>query len=134
MTVVEVIELLEKNWEYLPTVLGTHWEDFYKEFQTIVNALLPEATRKDLEMAADDIFVLMKQYNYTSGLLKGWRSVFTERLLENSLSNKEQIRQICNRLQKLARSSPNTYNSKTSSTNQLNPLNNAPFGNKEKKK
>jgi len=134
MTASELIELLEKNWVHLPSGLGSQWEDFYKKFQTIVDLLPPEANRKDLEKVADDLFDLMNQYQYTSGLLQGWQSVFTERLLKNPLSNEEKVQQICNRLRKLTQSSPKITDSKKSSSNQNNTLNNAHFGSKEKKK
>ena len=134
MTASELIELLEKNWEHLSSGLGSQWKDFYKKFQTIVDSLPQGATREDLEKVTDDLFDLMNQYQYTSGLLQGWQSVFTERLLENPLSNEEKVQQICNRLRKLTQNSKKITDSKKSSKNQNNTLNNAHFDNKEKKK
>ncbi|RMI04774.1 MAG: hypothetical protein D6681_09115 [Calditrichaeota bacterium] len=134
MTAAEVTELLERNWEQLPPGLGSQWEDFYREFCRLVKALPSPATRRDVETAADGLFDLLNRYHYTRGLLRGWRSGFTERLPGNTLTDKEQVRQVCNRLRTLAQQAPGGTSPGAPPSGQTGSPPNAPSGSRESEK
>ena len=101
----DVAKLLEREWQNIRQQLGESWSDFYTAYRSII-AKLPEApTRSDLERITDEICQLMSRYDYTLGLLRGWHGMLSERLLlspAETLSEKEQVQQICNRFKQLA--------------------------------
>jgi hypothetical protein len=101
----DIVELLEAEWQSVREQLGEQWDDFVAAYRGIVATLPEEPSRDDMERIADAVCQLMGQYDYTRGLLRGWQSVTRERLLTSStstLSEQEQVRQVCNRFRQLA--------------------------------
>jgi len=101
----DVVELLEAEWQSIKEQLKGQWDDFAEEYLRIVASLPEEPSRDDMERTADAVCQLMKRYDYTRGLLRGWQSSHAERLLssaEQSLSEKEIVHQVCNRFRQLA--------------------------------
>lgn len=104
-----IIELLEGEWHSISEQLGEKWDEFVEAYRDIIATLPGEPTRADLERIADAICSLMSRYGYTLGLLRGWQGALSERLLLDTgetLSEQEQIHQICNRLKQLASEKP----------------------------
>jgi hypothetical protein len=101
----DVVGLLEAEWQSIREQLGKRWDDFVAAYRDIVVALPEEPSRDDMERIADAVCQLMGRYDYTRGLLRGWQSVTWERLLTSptsTLSEQEQVRQVCNRFRQLA--------------------------------
>jgi hypothetical protein len=101
----DVVGLLEAEWQSIREQLGEQWGDFVATYREIVAALPEEPSRDDMERIADAVCQLMGRYDYTRGLLRGWQSVTWERLLPSptsTLSEQEQVRQVCNRFRQLA--------------------------------
>jgi hypothetical protein len=101
----DVVGLLEAEWQSVRERLGEQWDDFVAEYRGIVTALPEKPSRDDMERIADAVCQLMGRYDYTRGLLRGWQSVTRERLLTSptsTLSEQEQVRQVCNRFRQLA--------------------------------
>ncbi|MFN3421788.1 MAG: hypothetical protein ACK40X_08700 [Armatimonadota bacterium] len=101
----DVAKLLEREWQNIRQQLGEGWGEFHRAYRDIIATLPEEPTRSDLERVADEICQLMSRYDYTLGLLQGWQGGLSERLLPSAgetLSEKEQIRQVCNRFKHLA--------------------------------
>jgi len=101
----DVVGLLEAEWQSVREQLGKRWDDFVAAYREIVATLPEEPSRDDMERIADAVCQLMGRYDYTRGLLRGWQSVTWERLLTSptsTLSEQEQVRQVCNRFRQLA--------------------------------
>jgi hypothetical protein len=101
----DVVGLLEAEWQSVREQLGKRWDDFVAAYRDIVVALPEEPSRDDMERIADAVCQLMGRYDYTRGLLRGRQSVTWERLLTSptsTLSEQEQVRQVCNRFRQLA--------------------------------
>jgi hypothetical protein len=101
----DVVGLLEAEWQSIRKQLGEQWDDFVAAYRGIVATLPEEPSRDDMERTADAVCQLMGRYDYTRGLLRGWQSVTWERLLPSptsTLSEQEQVRQVCNRFRQLA--------------------------------
>jgi hypothetical protein len=103
----DVVGLLEAEWQSIREQLGEQWDDFVAAYREIVAALPEEPSRDDMERTADAVCQLMGRYDYTRGLLRGWQSMtWTWRSLlispTSTLSEQEQVRQVCNRFRQLA--------------------------------
>lgn len=100
----DLVELLESEWQSISERLGEKWDEFLAAYRGIVATLPDEPTRSDLERVADAICSLMRRYDYTLGLLRGWQGVLSERLIlgaDETLKERERVRQICNRFKQL---------------------------------
>lgn len=102
-------ELLKREWQSIREHLGGQWNEFLESYREIVASLPENPTRADVEEAADKICSLMSRYPCTHRLLQEWMSMPQERMLTSAretLSEQEQVRQICNRLKELAQERP----------------------------
>jgi hypothetical protein len=109
----DIVELLEKEWQSIREQLGEQWDDFVAAYREIVAALPEEPSRDDMERTADAVCQLMGRYDYTRGLLRRRQSVTREDAgtrdfwffltsSTSTLSEQEQVRQVCNRFRQLS--------------------------------
>jgi hypothetical protein len=107
MNLEKLVTLLEHSWGRLQAKLGERWPEFLSGYQDIIAGLPPEPSWQHLESAADGLEKLLSRYTYGRELLDSYREFEPIRVLgiqppSQTLSDKEYIQQICNRLRKLS--------------------------------
>jgi hypothetical protein len=105
MEAIEVVSLLEENWNRLRYELGDQWQGFHRSYSEIVKRLPTKPERTHLEYAIDDLCNLLKGYDFGRGLLQGFlfqsSSMRAAKAAIDVTEDRESIQQLCNRLTEL---------------------------------